>query len=91
MFSSHNESYPRVIVEALYFGLDIISSEVFGVSEQVSSKEKLFEIGNVSQLSSMIADRIFNNLDGSELNDFYVLNSYEEMLAMYNSLIHSAV
>lgn len=91
VFSSHNESYPRVIVEALYFGLDIISSEVFGVSEQVSSKEKLFEIGNVSQLSSMIGDRIFNNLDGSELNDFYVLNSYEEMLAMYNSLIHSAV
>lgn len=91
VFSSHNESYPRVIVEALYFGLDIISSEVFGVSEQISTKDRLFEIGNVSQLSLMIKNRISNYIEGSETNDFYVLNSYDEMLAMYNSLIHSAV
>ena len=91
VFSSHNESYPRVIVEALYFGLDIISSEVFGVSEQVSTKESLFEIGNVSQLSLKLEEYILGNYPALEPNDFYALNSYDEMLAMYNSLMFGTV
>jgi glycosyltransferase involved in cell wall biosynthesis len=32
---SNNESYPRVILEAMAFGLPIITTNVFGISEQV--------------------------------------------------------
>ena len=35
VFSSKNESYPRVILEAMRAGLPIITTSVFGVKEQV--------------------------------------------------------
>ncbi|NTJ11455.1 glycosyltransferase [Rhizobium lusitanum] len=35
VFPSHLESFPRVVQEAMFFGLGIITTPVFGISEQI--------------------------------------------------------
>lgn len=89
VFSSHNESYPRVIVEALYFGLKIISSRVFGVAEQLESNSNahIYEIGNVSKLSVILNDVILSGSSNKDNQDgFFFLATYQEMIAKYYSL-----
>lgn len=83
-FSSHNESYPRVIVEALYFGLRIISSRVFGVAEQLGNNKSasIYEIGDIPNLANAMRDQLsYEITDNTEY--FYHLTTYHEMLAKY--------
>jgi glycosyltransferase involved in cell wall biosynthesis len=53
VLASRNESYPRVVVEALGFGLPVVSSAVFGTREQVVDGVSglLFEPGDVPALA----------------------------------------
>lgn len=85
-FSSHNESYPRVIIEALYFGLRIISSRVFGVAEQLGNNKKasIYEIGDVPSLAAAMHDQLSNAYDNAHnMEYFYSLTTYHEMLNKY--------
>lgn len=53
VFASRREAYPRVIIEALSYGLPIISSSAEGVSEQIVDRVSglIFEAGNIPELS----------------------------------------
>ena len=53
VLASRNESYPRVVVEALAFGLPVVASAVFGTREQVEDGVSglLFEPGDVAALA----------------------------------------
>lgn len=84
-FASHNESYPRVIIEALYFGLEIISSKVFGVAEQLgnNSKASTYEIGDVNALAKALELQLSREISESNNKYFYSLTTYHEMLNKY--------
>lgn len=88
VFASHNESYPRVILEALYFGLNVISSRVFGVAEQLGSNDSaaIFEIGDVKRLAKEIYQTLTLNLEKQD-DFFFSLVTYHEMISKYHSLI----
>ncbi|MDH5545511.1 MAG: glycosyltransferase family 4 protein [Gammaproteobacteria bacterium] len=54
--SSRNESYPRIILEAMECGLPIITTNVFGIAEQVEFGENALEYapGDVDALANAI-------------------------------------
>lgn len=61
-FTSHLESFPRVIQEAMFFGLAIVTTPVFGISEQlVDGKTGLFftpgdVVGMARQIERVVRD-----------------------------------
>lgn len=91
-FSSHNESYPRVIIEALYFGLRIISSRVFGVAEQLGDNKNasIYEIGDIPGLTAAMQNQLLSNDDG-DAEYFYQLTTYYEMLSKYYVQISKSI
>jgi glycosyltransferase involved in cell wall biosynthesis len=94
VLASYNESYPRVILEAMFFGLAIISSAVFGAKEQVVDGRSgfLFESGDVSRLAECMAKLL---TDGAlrertrkqSQRRFWELCTFEEMVLRYASLL----
>lgn len=54
--SSRVESYPRVILEAMYYGLSIVTTSVFGIAEQLTNRiSALFYMpGDTVQLADHI-------------------------------------
>lgn len=56
VFASKNESYPRVILEAMAFGLPIVSSAIFGTQEQIVEGQSglLFPPGDVATLARLL-------------------------------------
>lgn len=96
VFASTNESYPRVIVEAMYFGLPIVSAAVFGTEEQIVHGESglLFKPRDVAALADCLT-RVMSDGDmrrslaeGAE-GRFVELTSYPEMLHRYYALIRN--
>lgn len=98
VFASTNESYPRVIVEAMYFGLPIVSAAVFGTEEQIAHGESglLFAPRDVAALTACLV-RILSegdmrhSLAEGAANRFFELTSYPEMLHRYYALIRNMV
>lgn len=90
VFSSHNESYPRVIVEALYFGLRVISTKVFGVTEQLRGDRSalLYDIGDIPSLAEAMEAQITCEQSAYDTEHFYQLTTYHEMLARYHCEIY---
>ena len=95
--TSYYESFPRVIQEAMFFGLPIITTPVFGIKEQVfDGKSALyFRPGDVKSLARCV-ERIFAEKDlrsklGKEAKDtlkkFPTLRGYQ---ARYLELIDEA-
>ena len=62
VFPSHVESFPRVIQEAMFFGLGIITTDVFGIAEQViDGKTALcFSPGDTQKLAQHLTDFVKN-------------------------------
>ena len=62
--SSFNESYPKVILEALSYGLPIISSSIYGINEQIINNYNglLYDPKDVSELSYLM-ERLYKNSD----------------------------
>lgn len=97
VMASYNESYPRVIMEALYYGLPIVTSNVFGTQEQVvdGACGEFFQPGDVDTLTkhlvSMISDGAKRHAYGrrSALR-FWELTTYDEMLHRYYCLMQNA-
>lgn len=56
--SSRIESYPRVILEAMAFGLPIISTSVFGISEQIEDNEsgRFYPPGDAEALARLLEE-----------------------------------
>lgn len=91
--SSYIESYPRVILEAMNFGLPIISTPVFGITEQVL----LLTTGEFYPPGSQIAlmDKMSKFYRSSDLREKYannayymlrLINSYDEMINKYHDV-----
>lgn len=88
--SSRVESYPRVILEAMYYRLPIITTPVFGISEQLTNGTStlFYQPGDVDQLAEYI-DRLATDVNLREQLAKYAklrfeyLTNYEEMLGKY--------
>ncbi|MBY5935552.1 glycosyltransferase [Tateyamaria omphalii] len=94
VFASHNESYPRVIVEAMSFGLPVVSSAVFGTQEQVVDGESglLFPIGDIDSMRSCLRWMLENPQDRARFGEqaetrFWELLTYWEMVHNYAVII----
>jgi glycosyltransferase involved in cell wall biosynthesis len=92
------ESAPRVIVEAMAFGLPILTTPVYGIPELVreSVNAKFYQPGDVEALTNLIESLVNDEALRLKLasNSREVLNSlpgYSEMIEDYTSLIRQAV
>lgn len=93
VLTSRVESYPRVTLEAMEFGLPIISTPCFGVVEQLVEKESVqfYQEGDAQQLSSHIRALCHDKQERQRMGHaaharLKHLNSYEQMLAAYESV-----
>ena len=98
IFSSRIESYPRVILEALYYNLAIITTPVFGVKEQVVDgfSALFYEPGKIEELTNqmlkLITDKDLRNvLRKNSQKQLEKLSTHEEMLDEYGQIITDAV
>ena len=93
VFTSKMESYPRVILEAMYFKLPLICSPVFGVLEQTKegTNALYYKLGNPSSLASRIRSLLSSICrealsQGSE-DLFNTLPQYNQMVEAYVALL----
>jgi glycosyltransferase involved in cell wall biosynthesis len=95
---SKEESFPRVILEAMAFGLPIIATPVHGVTEQCVEEENalFYPNGNAEALAgkieSLVKDEILRkkNMGQSSLHRLSKLKSFEEMTEAYASVLQQA-
>lgn len=94
LFTSHLESFPKVIQEAMYLGLPIVSTNTYGIAEQVhhNSSALLFDVGNLTSLANNIVQIVNNTALREKLkeNAYAALDklpSYEEMIHSYTCLL----
>lgn len=98
LLCSRVESYPRVILEALAFGLPIIATPIFGVAEQLPQPgDALFYApADIAHLSDHLL-KIANHPDArQQLSEQSVralrrLPSFDEMCQRYRDVLHEAV
>ena len=97
LLCSRVESYPRVILEALAFGLPIISTPVFGVVEQIPDVADAFFYapGDVVQLSERMLEVANDPMVRQRLSDsskarFAEMPSFDQMLQSYESVLRNA-
>ncbi|MGL6211606.1 MAG: glycosyltransferase, partial [Paracoccaceae bacterium] len=95
-FTSLNESYPRVIVEGLAFGLPQIAYNTFGVVEQVQHgvDGELIEIGDIDGFAQAIRRFLTDPAHRARLtrnaqDSFAHLEDYNTMLLAYEAACRS--
>lgn len=88
------ESHPRVILEAMAFGLPVVATRVFGVQEQVVEGQGawLYEPGQCEQLSGLlaplVAKRTLREQAGrASAGRFASLESFDSMVRRYGQLL----
>jgi O-antigen biosynthesis protein len=94
---SRLESYPRVILEAMAFGLPLVTTPVFGIAEQVHDQMNglFYQPGDASQLAGHLA-RIISDaglrarLGANSLSVLESLPHYGDMLDGYERLFLEA-
>lgn len=94
LLNSTSEAYPRCIVEALCFGLPVLSTRVFGVNEQVTHGEAgfLYDFGDMEAWKQHFARLVANDeerqlMGQAASRSFWKLTGYSEMLLAYKSII----
>ena len=97
LFTSHLESFPKVIQEAMYLQLPIVSTNTFGIKEQVfhNSSALLCDIGDIDSLSENVKrvyedESLREKLVTNALSALEKLPTYEEMVKEYNELMQQA-
>lgn len=97
LFSSRVESNPRVILEALSFGLPIITTSIYGVLEQVPDPSDVlfYEPGDVMQLGIHILEIVSSpdlrqSLSCRAKKRFAEMLTFDEMLEAYKIVIIEA-
>lgn len=95
---SRNESYPRVILEALATGLPIISTPVFGISEQVVFGESSlgYEPGDIDALCEHMRELYIdvsyrNRMASASGARFARLQTFELMVNGYGEVFMSLI
>ena len=88
--TSRLESYPRVILEAMAYGLAILSTPVFGITEQVRDglNGEFYQPGDVATLAGKLSEFVLNRSkrEKYQANAPLVmdsLTSFEEMISSY--------
>ena len=95
--TSRVESYPRVILEAMAWGLPIVTTPVFGIREQVREDVNglFYEPGDVAALAAAIA-RIVNDdvlrakLAGNAVPALDALTDFDAMVEAYGRIFVEA-
>jgi len=97
VFTSHLESFPRVIQEAMYCGLPIISTPVFGISEQLRDKQSglFYAPGDIEALIDRITTLARDEVLRSKLGNLARLSlerfpTLPEMQEKYVALVKEA-
>ncbi|GEM_PF-1519716 len=92
------ESYPKVILEAMYAGLPILTTPVFGISEQVRDgvSARCFPPGDAQALARELQTLLRNPEQAQGLADqarfqLNALPDYEDMLSEYSTLLREAL
>lgn len=91
LFTSRIESYPRVVNEAMYFSLPIISTPCFGVQEQMRDGQEgvFYEAGDTEQLAKhmemMYVDEVSRQTfaANSGYSARFVVDQYDDMVRGY--------
>lgn len=94
LMNSSSEAYPRSVMEALYFGLPVLSTKVFGVLEQVSPGKNgfLYDFNDMDSWSKHFTALVNNHelrliLSEDAKRSFWKLTTHAEMLHCYKALI----
>ncbi|HTY98389.1 MAG TPA: glycosyltransferase family 4 protein [Rhodocyclaceae bacterium] len=94
---ARTESYPRVILEAMAFGLPIITTPVFGILEQVAENENalLFSPGDCVQLAGhmekLAGDRELRaRLGRGSRSRLERLTTFDQMVDAYRAVFQGA-
>lgn len=95
--TSRVESFPRVILEAMACKLPIITTPVFGISEQVRPgiNALTYDPGNIGDLTKAVSQMVDNaalreSMSGNSLAVLDNLNDYEEMVEAYGQVFKEA-
>jgi glycosyltransferase involved in cell wall biosynthesis len=95
--TSRVESFPRVVLEAMAYGLPIVSTRVFGIAEQVGENVNalLYEPGDSTRLAAHLAQLVENDAARARLaaNSPHVLatlNTFDDMVAAYGTIFREA-
>ena len=94
LMNSTQESYPRSTMEALLFGLPVVSTPVFGVLEQVVDGDNGFIVpykdGAAWQqaMGRLVGDpQLLASMSDNAASSFWKLTTYAEMLNDYRSIV----
>lgn len=94
LVNSRSEAYPRCVVEALYFGLPVVSTRVTGVDEQIREGESglFYDFGDRSTWASHVSSLVESEARRLKMgraagNAFWGLTGYAEMLNAYKAAI----
>ena len=94
LLCSRVESYPRVILEAMAFGLPIISTPVFGVAEQLPDPEdaKFYEPGDMVGLGGIFCEMVNDAAARKQLGKrsrsrLLQMPSFDQMVEAYERVL----
>jgi len=81
--ASFEESFPRVLLEAMAFELNIVSTNVFGIPEIIKNGEEgfLVEPGNPKEL----AFKIYKYIQKPDLSEFIAKNAYTKVCQKFDN------
>ncbi|HLN98556.1 MAG TPA: glycosyltransferase [Pyrinomonadaceae bacterium] len=96
--SSRIESYPRVILEAMAYGLPIISTPIFGILEQIRDgiNGDFYKPGDEAELASKLSELVLDRekREKYQINARQVLESltsFDEMINSYTEVFRESI
>ncbi|MGO8880155.1 MAG: glycosyltransferase [Desulfomonilaceae bacterium] len=95
--TSRIESYPLVILEAMGYGLPIVTTPVYGIIEQVAPNlnSLIYDPGNIEQLAShlerlIVDNKLLSELAGNSRHVLEGLTNHDEMIDLYAEVFREA-